>query len=95
MNAWAVIGLVWIGAALALGLIVGKVIARGESTDWDALAKLMKSAAIRERADIRSGRGRRRSYDGPAGMGWQEREGTGVSSEGVVAPVPFRGEKRD
>ena len=54
MNAWAVIGLVWIGAALALGLIVGKVIARGESTDWDALAKLMKSAAIRERAELRA-----------------------------------------
>ena len=31
MNAWAVIGLVWIGAALVLGLIVGKIIARGEN----------------------------------------------------------------
>jgi len=46
--------LVWIGAALALGLIVGKVIAMGQSPDMDDLAQLMRSAAIRERAELRA-----------------------------------------
>jgi len=91
MNAWAVIGLVWIGAALALGLIVGKVIARGESTDWDALAKLMKSAAIRERVELRA-----LTFE-PAEVGRREKgAGPGGSSEGLwFPPVPPRGRAGD